>query len=168
MNCKNCGVKVEEGAKFCASCGTRMEAALKADTKTLSAIKNHLEFLGYTVELTEAKKEGEMNMILAKHNKDTNFVAIEIQPNIINFRANFSTDKPQAPEMDKAINELGSKLDVANIFYEIEDGKAILRADAVYTGDYTKDVFARFFSLLNKDIGKIFLLESSKKAFTTS
>lgn len=166
MNCKNCGSKLEDGAKFCAACGTKVEAVQKTDTKNLGAIKNHLEFLGYTAELTEATKEGEMNMLIAKHNKDTNFVVIEIQPNIVNFRANFTTEKSHSPQMDSAINELGSKLDVANIFYEMDEGKAILRIDAVYTGEYSKDVFGRFFSLLNKDIGKIFLLESSRKAFT--
>ena len=31
---------------------------------------------------------------------------------------------------------------------------------------YSKDVFGRFLALLNKDISKIFLLESTKKAFT--
>ena len=168
MNCKSCNTKLEEGAKFCPSCGTKVDGFQKGDTKTLQDIKNHLEFLGYSVELQEAKKEGEMNMLLARHSKDSNFVAIEIQPNIIIFRANFQTEKAHSPQMDSAINELSSKMDVGNVFYEVEDGKAILRVDATYTGEYTKDVFARFFSLVNKDIGKIFLLESSKKAFTGS
>lgn len=168
MNCRQCGTKIDEDAKFCPSCGTKLEIPQKSDLKNLTAIKNHLEFLGYSAELTEVKREDERNFLVAKHSKEPNFIAIEIQPNIVNFRSNFTTEKTKSSLMDSAINELGSKLDVANIYYEIEDGKAILRVDAVYTGEYSKDVFGRFFSLLNKDIAKIFLLESTKAAFTTN
>lgn len=166
MNCKSCKEKIEEGSKFCAGCGAKVEAVVKADTKNLNAIKNHLEFLGYTVELTETDKEGERNFLIATHSKDANFVIVELEPFITNFRATFTTEKPYSPVMEKAINELAAALDVSNIFFQIEEGKAVLRIDAVYTGEYSKDVFGRYFALLIKDIGKIFRLESTKDAFT--
>lgn len=166
MNCKNCSAKIEDNTKFCASCGMKVEAGEKTDVKNLNAIKNHLEFLGYKVELTEAKKNDEATFFVATHSKDANLVAVEIEPFLTTLRANFTTEKPHSSEMDSAINELCSKLDVANVFYKVEDDKVVLYVDAVYTGEYSKDIFGRFFALLNKDISKIFLLESTKKAFT--
>lgn len=131
----------------------------------LEQMANHLEFLGYSVERTPAKADGEKSLILAKHSQNPNVVAIEMQPGWTLFRSSFGINKPVSQAMDIAISELSRTTDVANPHYAVEDGKVNLRFDSSYTGNYSKDVFGNFFTTFLNDIQKMYRLPNVIKEF---
>lgn len=139
--------------------------SIKDRDKNLERNKKSSRVFGIFCRITGIKKRKKVNFLLAKHPKDSNFIIIEVQPNIFHFQANFVTEKTKSPEMDTVINEINSRFDVARVYFDVEEGKVVLHIESIYTGNYSKDIFGRFFSLLNNDIGRLFLLDNSKKAF---
>lgn len=131
--------------------------------KKLDYIKNHLEFLGYKVEKPEVA-EGAQASLLAKHNTEPNFWVVEINPNVLILRASFSITKPVSPQLDEAMNTLSATTDVSNPCYVVDDGQVTVRFDAPYTGEYSKEVFADFFSYLTKDVEKMYRIKSVMEA----
>lgn len=65
--CKNCGTKLEDGAKFCPNCGTAADAAPKAESfkeeasKAASELNEKLSELNNTADTTSEFSQNDIN-----------------------------------------------------------------------------------------------------------
>jgi hypothetical protein len=170
MNCTNCGNQLPSDAKFCNNCGKSVgvettNAGVVKINKVIEQISNHLEFLGYKTEFIKASKKGEKDVIFATHPQHTNKVLFELFPNLIMFRINLTTKAPFKEEMNIFLNRANKVLNCLKVFYDIEENMVVLRFEAVYTGEYNKEVFAQFLDLLENDITLFRRLENFDKLF---
>src|SRR3989344_8853245 len=144
---KKCGHKANAEDKFCEECGeliprgksevtsekptskteTKVQEPKVFQNKALEHIANHLEFLGYQIEKEPSENQDKKEVLLATSVKNHNIVGIAIESGIVILRSTFRVEKAASTQMDAAINLLSSKLDVCNVYYEIEDGKVSLR-----------------------------------------
>lgn len=134
-------------------------------SKTLEQIANHLEFLGYKIEKIEPKKEGDKELVIATHAKNNNMVIFEMLPSFIMFRVNLTSERKPSTEMDTFLNDANKKFDVAKVFYDNEDDNAVLRFEAIYIGEYSKEIFGQFYDMFEKDQKRIVVLDNFSKIF---
>jgi hypothetical protein len=135
-------------------------------SQTLEKMANHLEFLGYSIQMNDPKAGGNPSFN-AKHSQYPNFFVWEWQPGLTLIRSSFAVDSCSSlEEKNAAINELSGKVDLVNPFYEQENGKGVLRFETFYTGEYSKEVFGNFISVVHKDIDKMYKIPSVTKAFS--
>ena len=189
MFCKKCGHKANTGDKFCEECGEliphvkadasadvtiekpvshpeiKIEAPKVFKNRVLEHIADHLEFLGYQIEKELPQSQGKQEVLLATSVKNHNIVGFAVESGIVIVRSTFSIEKAVSAQMDAAVNLLSSKLDVCNVYYEVNDGKVSLRFESVFTGEYSKELFGKFLNYFSKDIDKMYLIESVNNAF---
>lgn len=132
---------------------------------TLEQIKNHLEFLGYIVEIIKPEGENKIWGATAKHSRDNSLIITEVAPSIFFFRAILTTERAPSPEADKYINEINSKSDVCRTYYTIENNLMILNLECIYLGDYNKLLFSKFIELMTGDHKRMALLNGFSEAF---
>lgn len=134
--------------------------------KTLDQISNHLGFLGYNIEKSEPKKEGEKIFFYAKHVKRNNLVFWEMAPLFSIFNITLTTDVNYKPEIAEYINKANSLLNLAKVFsFASEDGVITIRFEAIYIGEYIKETFGQFYDFIEGDQQKFNSLENFSKIF---
>jgi len=135
-------------------------------SQTLQKIANHLEFLGYSIEMKDSKEPGNPSFT-AKNSQYPNLFVWEWQPGFTLISSSFIIENSSSLEQKHAaVNELSGKVDVVNPYYEQENGKRLLTFSTYYTGEYSKELFGKFISVLHKDIGKMYNIPSVNKAFS--
>ena len=154
MNCTNCGNQMPSDAKFCNKCGKPIET--KLSNEIFKKMSDHLEFLGYKIEIVKPSKKGDKELIFATHTQYNNVVISEITPNLILFRINLTTNKKFNDEINVYLNDANRMLNCCKVFYDIDKEMVVLRFEAIYTGDYNKEVFGQFIDMLNNDVGNLF------------
>lgn len=133
---------------------------------TFEKIINHLEFLGYDVEAVETAKEGEKKYFLAKHPSKSNYLFYEIGPNLLIFRARYTTTKEYSSAMDKFINKGNYTMNITKVTYEIEENNTpTLIFESTYLGQYQKDLFGQFFDINQDDIKGFLSLAAAENIF---
>ena len=149
-----------------------MEPIAKGDegpsmSKLFDQMANHLEFLGYSVEINQPA-EGEKPSFIARHSQYPNLFIWEMEPGITLMRSSFNIEKAYFPEeMDAAINELSKSVNIMNPNYVVNnDGKVVLQFDTVYTGDYSREIFGKFIAYVQNDIARMYRVPAVVKAFT--
>ncbi len=153
--CPHCFKDIKEEANFCGYCGkeTVLEKSVLTSS-TLEQIMNHLEFLGYKIERRDYKNPGDKMLFIATHPEHYNFTFIPLisqDSNFILFKLILTTDKSKSIEMDAAINRVNTAMFITRAYFQIEKGVAALRFEAVYMGEYVKDIFGKFFTQFGKD-----------------
>lgn len=133
--------------------------------KTFEQVKNHLEFLGYTVNVIEPKDDNKLWGATAMHSSRNNLLVLELLPNLFYFTATLTTERKPSPEADKFINELNSKLDMCRVYYVVENELMVLKFEAILCGEYNKQAFSKFYELMEADHKKLTLLEGFDKVF---
>lgn len=63
MNCPKCGAILEEDAKFCASCGTRLDDLGETSSDGVTQDKQNNHSTTFTPQKTETKKERKANVL---------------------------------------------------------------------------------------------------------
>lgn len=154
MNCKNCNCQLSNDAKFCNSCGKPVETELS--DKNFEEMSKHLEFLGYKVEIIKATKEGEKDRMIAMHSKRSNIIILTLLPGLILYAINLTTKKKFNDEMSAFLNNANKTLISTKVYYEIEEEVVVLRFEAIYTGNYNKEVFSQFIETFNNDVENLF------------
>lgn len=136
-------------------------------SKTVDQIGNHLEFLGYSVELINPT-EGAKPLLVARHGQHPSLLFWEMDTGMMLVRASFTVNNSSSRELkDAAINEMSAVVNIVNPYYEVDtsNGNVSVIFHAFYSGEYSKEVFGKFVNLLNTDIEKTFRLPSAAKAF---
>ena len=154
--CPHCLKDIKEEAKFCGYCGKETPLEINVPTSgTMGQIMNHLEFLGYKIERQDFKNPGDKMLFIATHPEHYNFTffpLISQDSNFILFKLTLTTDKNKSIEMDAAINRVNTAMFITRAYFRIEDGGvAAVTFEAVYMGEYVKDIFGRFFTQFGKD-----------------
>lgn len=133
--------------------------------KTLDQIANHLEFLGYKKEITDAKDDKDRPFLIAKHSSKYNIVGIQFDPNFIRFQISLTTEKRPTERMDEFIVGANRSANISQIYYDLEEGKVILRIGAVFSGDYSKESFGLFYDWFQGDVARLYSLKDYSKIF---
>jgi hypothetical protein len=132
----------------------------------LDKISNHLEFLGYEIERRKAEKGNDF--LLAKHSRRNNIVVVDHSEWLTFFRIALNTTKDYSKEISDYVNEMNSTLTVSRVFFEKdnESSKVVIIFNAMYIGDYTKEIFGNFLDTLTSDTEVLFQSgESFEKIF---
>lgn len=161
MNCQNCNFEMPENSKFCPKCGDKINVPNRGENKygpsIIDDISNHLSFLGYKTTIEKAKIGGEKDIVLATHDQRNNVVIFSLTPDMLLLKINLTTNKKWDKNMSDFINNANKSFNCARVYYDTTDERlAILRFEAVYTGQYSKEVFGHFFDLFNNDVDNIF------------
>lgn len=136
--------------------------------ENVEKICNHLEFLGYQLEKTKAKKANEKDFVLARHSQKNSVFILILSPNILLFKISLTTGKKHVPVMDAFINEANKVLIFAKMYYEIdkETQEVVVRLEALYTSDYKKEAFGEFFESFNFDVNpRLYKIPNFDKLF---
>jgi hypothetical protein len=125
--------------------------------QTLDKISNHLEFLAYTIKKIEPDTEGGRQLILATHSDLHNFLFYEIAQDLLLFRVRLSTDLKISNEMLSFVNKANKSLNIARLYIEEDEDDNLVRIvyEATYMGEYSKNMFSRFFSLYQSDRDRV-------------
>lgn len=134
-------------------------------TQVLDKFGNHLEFLGYKIEKIEPKEEGEVGIVIATHPQNNNIVFFEMMPNFVIFQVSLSTKKSPSSDMDAFLNNANKHFYISKLFYKVDANLAVIKFEAVYTGDYSKELFAQFYDLFEKDQNLLGSLDNFTKVF---
>ena len=128
-------------------------------------IINHLELLGYKVE----KNKNEKGKIYAyAEQDDDNLIFItETSSNFILFSVSFHTEKQPTLEMNTFSNRINKMLLLSKIYLDkTKDNNVKLVFEAVYTGDYIKENFGKFYNLFKNELNKVSSDEETAILFT--
>ncbi|MDB5204414.1 MAG: hypothetical protein JWP09_442 [Candidatus Taylorbacteria bacterium] len=125
----------------------------------------HVRFLGYTTEAVEPKNPNEKQIFVARHPQKNNIVFFELFPSFTMFRVNLTTERKFSPQMDSFINKANKAFSLSKMYYEIEADTAILRIEAVYTGEYVKECFGAFLEMFISEQNLIYQLEGFSDIF---
>ncbi len=167
MNCINCGNQLSNDAKFCNMCGKPVEiikSPIKPQNKTLEKICDHLQFLGFNVEIV-SEKEGQKEYALARHAQKYNIAIMILTPNIILFKTNLITNRNSSPAADSFMNTANRTMACTKVYYDVEEGKMILRFEAFYIGEYSKEIFSEFFNVTENDMILFNKIENYQEIF---
>lgn len=167
MFCPNCGKKISGDSTFCEQCGTKLNASNSIEAPktenaggfqiediqslTLRDIANHLEFLGYSISRLELREDTEW--VIAKHEDNNNWILQQPSEGIIFVQIRLNTGKKHTAAMEKAVNTLNSVLDITRFFYTVDeaDGLVEVRIESIYTGKYVKELFSKFYEMVEND-----------------
>ncbi len=173
MFCTQCGKQIAGDSSFCEHCGTKLPKTVGANNverekeesinvegdsivvpkeiknRDLKSMADHLEFLGYKIEKLDI--EGEREWVAARHATNNNYIFRELSPSLTLFQAGLKSEKKYEAKMAESVNELNKVLNITKVYCEFEDGLALLRIEAVYTGEYVKEEFARFQEQFERD-----------------
>ncbi|MCK9329519.1 MAG: hypothetical protein M0Q94_06555 [Candidatus Cloacimonetes bacterium] len=147
-----------EDSKFCPKCGEKA-APIKVsqvESSIFDDIKNHLEFLGYTIEIEKAKKDGEKSLLIAMHERKHNILFFNLNQNMLMMRISLKTKKKWNNKMVDFTNSSNKVLICTKVFCELEDGLVNLEFESIYTGAYIKEIFGNWLDLIEKDIDVLF------------
>jgi len=137
-------------------------------SNTLEQIANHLEFLGYAVEIIKNKEEGQIPTVCtAEHSSKSNIVINEFAPNFIRFSVGLTTERRPSPEANSFVNELNGKLIISQFNYDVDEEtlNMILRFYATYIGEYSKSKFSQFYDFFNTDQQSMSTVDSFDSCF---
>lgn len=189
MFCVNCGKQIADDSTFCEFCGaklvkeeiskevnalssnpendikegTQVEKTKEIKNKELKQMADHLEFLRYEIEKLDI--EGELEWVAARHSVHNNYVFHEITPYFVLFQSGIKLEKEYTSAMAESINVINKVLNITKVYYEVLDDFPVLRIEAVYVGEYSKEKFARFQDLYEKDQTSMTQLEDFKVFF---
>jgi hypothetical protein len=132
----------------------------------LVEISNHLEFYGYDIVKEEPENNTDHFTYHANHNTHFNLRFFEINESFVLFQICFLTDKQSSPDVAETINEFNKNGLLAKYYYNTNsDGLVVIYIEAVFTGDYTKKSFARFYEMFETDHKKARQSDSYKNCF---
>jgi hypothetical protein len=136
------------------------------NTETLNQITNHLECLGYTIEKREPQQEEDKLVFFAAHSTHNNFIYFELMPNFIFFQVGLNCEKNQSPEMHSYINQFNTISNLVRSYsIPLQNGRALVRLEANYIGEYSKELFSQFYDLLEADQKRFTSLKDFEKVF---
>ncbi len=179
MFCEKCGKNIAEESVFCEFCGNKIgskkeekqeiiaETPKKIDkkeaailNKTLKQIADHLEFLGYKIEKLEMPNDREL--IAARHEIHNNYLFHEVLAGVTLFQVSLSTGKKKDKKMDEVVNIANKNFLISRFYFDVEDDLVVLRIEAVYMGDYSKEAFARFEEQFKREQSQLIQFEEFK------
>lgn len=179
MFCEKCGKNIAEESVFCEFCGNKIgikkegkqeitaETPKKIDkkdatilNKILKQIADHLEFLGYKIEKLEMSNNREI--IAARHEIHNNYLFHEVLAGVTLFQVSLTTSKKKDKNMDEVVNIANKNFLISRFYFDVEDDLVVLRIEAVYMGDYSKESFARFEEQFEKEQSQLIQFEEFK------
>ncbi len=135
-------------------------------TEKIEKIKNHLEFLGYTIEESKPEKEGEKLVYLGTHPTKYNLIFTDFTPGIVMFRCQLATGKMFSEERMLFLNNANKTIGITKVYADENDKNMVLKFEAFYGGDYIKASFSEFIGAFEGDTGPGFrAVENFSKLF---
>lgn len=129
--------------------------------KTMEQIANHLEFLGYKIE---TRVDNNINYIFAGHPQNNDMIIWEMG-NMTVHRVNLASGKSFSDKMYKFFCDVNRNNSVSRFYFDIDGSQVVVRFHALYTGDYSKEIYGQFYSLFEGDQKKIYAVENYKELF---
>lgn len=124
---------------------------------TISSIINHLEFLGYTIEKNEPEKKEEKPSYGCAHAIHYNFTFWVIRPEMIMFRIFVTTGAVFMAKTYEYFNDANRRLNITKVYADKDEKEhVVFRFEAIYSGDYKKNVFGTFIEDFHTDTEQLF------------
>lgn len=183
MICKKCSKEISDDSIFCEFCGNKTkkeEVASKMATRPsieksessnviqnekLKQMADHLGFLGYEIEKLESSEDDKRESIFARHPSNFDFSLLEVYEGFIILRVLMSTKGKPSPEIDAFLNDMNKAFVISKIYREIENEIVYLRIEAIYTGVYIKDLFAKFMDINIREHNQLRVSDDFTKLF---
>jgi hypothetical protein len=143
----------------------------KATTPKLSAtmenIAKHLELLGYRIENDNLVTTTGKAYFIAYSDYENNIIVTEYLPKFIIFRTYLITEIPLSADMKYFANKANLFFETAKMICDTDDKtkNAEITFQAMYTGEYSKDIFGTFLNMYRHDISSINAMENYSKVF---
>lgn len=143
----------------------------KAVTKKLSMnmenIAKHLELLGYRIEKNNDLTTDGKPYFIAYSNYENNLIVVEKLPRFIDFRIILITKKTLSADMKDFANRANSYFDIAKMYYSVnsETKNSNINFEAVYIGEYSKELLGSFLSIFKNDVTLIRTMDDYSKVF---
>jgi hypothetical protein len=160
-HCKNCGVEIKEGSKFCVSCGTKVVDESQQTSvpqtfgKVAEKLKEHLEFLGYSFEVIPPTNDKGKPILLGKHPSEYKITFWELKDGVILFAVALSTKNKPSSALYEFANKANQIYLLARALVQDGDPTASLKSEALWIGEYSKDRFGVFIDQLRNDIRQL-------------
>ncbi len=106
-------------------------------------------------------------MLITNHPNKARFVIFDLLPDLVLFRANFTTEKKPSVEMDRFLNTVNRSNTISRVFYDLDGELVVLRFESVYTGQYSRETFSQFWDALQDDLKRLWTLDAAAKVFST-
>jgi len=132
---------------------------------TMEQIAKHLEFLGYKIE-TKVDSGGKPYFI-AYNSTANDIVVTPYEPNFTFFQTTLTSVKSPSSDMDAFVNKANGSFYIARFYYETNEKikGTMLRFDAIYTGEYSKESFGKFIDMFRHDQDMIRSMGNYNKIF---
>jgi|GEM_PF-5820077 len=175
MYCSNCKNVEQYEGKFCVRCGGQLEKNVPVDsTKTVTLrfsnatkVKDHLEFLGYKVEIATAIDNKASDALLAASDKNSNILVL-VNDELEMLSARYNTNigkKADSLELFQVLNGVNSNAVFSRWVVKNEKDRVLIVIECQMFG-YEKIGFGKmidvFESEIRQNIGKFSELEDDR------
>lgn len=143
------------------------KAAIQKLSANMENVAKHLELLGYKIDKNNYVTNDGKPFFLAWSDVDNNLIIVENTPGFINFATILNTKKPLYADMMDFANKANSLFEIARMYCSLnkETKNADINFLATYIGEYSKNTFGSFITILKNDINLIRAMNDYEKVF---
>ena len=167
MKCNNCKQDAPQDSKFCVHCGEKIHQEINniSDSKLITDIKKHLEFIGYEIDDSNSE-EKDVVRFFAMHKNHPNLIITHFeQNNILLFVTIFKMPKVENEIKRNKLLEIANYINInlatLSTFGINEKFDGIIMS-SWYPAKYIKTEFSNFLDDFRNEINRITAYEELK------